>query len=244
MKKFLKEKTVYLMGNIIILIIGYFLIHKGLLETDKNNATIFISIGTSLIATSIVLFLDLWRIFAKDNVLKKVNSIIFDAGVNDIFKKRKLDKYDSLILDVKDEICISGYSLSGFYESYKDILIDKLNNSSSLKIKILIVDPSSEFSRDRERLEGNATGIFLNNINKLNETFSVFDNVEIKSMKTPLTTMIYKIDDVLFIGPHFYKTSSASTPTMELSRSGWMYDAYMSEFYRMWDDSNTLTLSN
>jgi len=237
--KYFKEKIVYLLTNIIILFIGYSLIREGIIEADKNIASIYISIGASLIATAIVLFLDLWREVAKDNILKKVNSIIIKAGIHDVYPGRKLEKYDNLIANCKEEILISGYSLNGFFESYNSIIKSKLDSGQDLKIKVLIVNPNSNFSKERERQEGYKEGeMFKGHVARLIESFKDYDNIEIKLLDSPLTTMIYKIDNVLFIGPHFHKTSSASTLTYELTDTGWLYKSYINEFNRMWDEAN------
>ncbi len=67
--------------------------------------------------------------------------------------------------------------------------------------------------------------------------FKGIDNIKIKKISTPLTTMIYRIDDILFIGPHFYKKSSKSTVTYEINKQGWIFNEYLEEFERLWKDA-------
>jgi hypothetical protein len=52
--------------------------------------------------------------------------------------------------------------------------------------------------------------------------------------------MIYKIDDVMFIGPHFYKKKSKSTLTIEISEGQWLFNEYQNEFNRMWEDAQQI----
>lgn len=232
------ERKIYLITNVLIWLLGIFLIYVGLTSCDKTWGAINISIGTSLIAAAIVTFLELWNQIAISKIMQSIKNVILDSGINSIYDKRDLDKYDQLIRNLNQSLDVTGYSLSAFYESYSDILKEKCAINPILKIRILFVDPDSEFSRHRAFLEEIPTGSYKDRVERLTNHFKDYPNIEIKKISTPLTTMIFRIDDTLFVGPHLYKKPSKSTVTMELSNKGWLFNEYIQEFERLWNDGS------
>ena len=61
---------------------------------------------------------------------------------------------------------------------------------------------------------------------RLKNKFGGIENIKLKQIDSPLTTMIFRIDDTMFIGPHFHKKPSKSTVTLELDKNGWMFEEY------------------
>jgi len=49
--------------------------------------------------------------------------------------------------------------------------------------------------------------------------------------------MIYRIDDIIFIGPHLYKRGSTTTVTLEIDNRGWLFREYEKEFEKLWTDA-------
>ena len=47
--------------------------------------------------------------------------------------------------------------------------------------------------------------------------------------------MIYRIDNVMYVGPYFYGKSSKSTNTIKLDKEGWLFQEYKVEFEHMWE---------
>jgi hypothetical protein len=237
---------IYILIGTIIFSVGFILILKSNIENIKNSpdlrkSAIYLAVGGSLVASAIVYFLDLVKEIYKANLQKKINNIIFDGGMEFIYDKRDLDKYDDLIKNVKNSIDISGYSLNAFNDSYSQILKEKLNSDSSIKIRILLVNPLSPFGREREAQENNEENTYLNSVNKIIKTYNKFDNVTIKTINCPLPTMFYRIDDSLFIGPHLYKKPSKATVTYEIRKNGWLFDTYQDDFDNLWESGQVCT---
>lgn len=46
--------------------------------------------------------------------------------------------------------------------------------------------------------------------------------------------MIYRIDDVMYVGPYFYKMNSKATNTFKLKKKGGVFEKYQEEFNNMW----------
>jgi len=239
--KFFRDQLIYLSINIVLFSLAFIFICKGYNpnNTDQKNA-IYLAIGTSLIAAGIVALLELWKDLSKNKMLERINNIILDGGLDQVFPKRDLDKYDHLMNNLSSKLDITGYSLNAFYESYVDLIVEKVRQIPSINIRILVVSPESEFSKHRATLEGKSYESVKNSIDRLKKKFSSFENINIKQINTPLTTMIFKIDNVMFVGPHFYKKPSKSTLTIELNRDGWLYEEFEKEFEKLWRDGTEL----
>lgn len=238
MIKYLLNKKVYILINIIILLLGYFLISKGmnLIKYNPTASNIYVSIGTSLIATGIVVFLDLWKKLTIKKITEKIQNVINESGIEQVSKKRDLDRYDDLINDLKESLDICGYSLGGFFESFSDTIKSK----NKTKVRVLFVNPDSEASKKRAEIEGKSIVLFKEKFETFKNYFKEDSHIEIKTIDIPLSSMIYRIDEVMFIGPHFYKKQSKSTLTVELAKNKWLFDEYQQEFNRMWDDANPI----
>ena len=239
--KFFRDQIVYLLINLVIFLFAFLFIFIGYNpdNTDRKNA-IYLAIGTSLIAAGIVGTFEFWKELSKNKMLEKINNVILEGGLDYIFPKRDLDKYDYLMRNLSSKLDITGYSLNAFYESYVDLIVEKVRQIPSINIRILVVSPESEFSKHRATLEGKSYESVKNSIDRLKKKFSSFENINIKQINTPLTTMIFKIDNVMFVGPHFYKKPSKSTLTIELNRDGWLYEEFEEEFEKLWRDGTEL----
>lgn len=233
----LKKKKVYVGTTAIVFIFGFVLVLWGI-DVDQNQIknTILVSVGTSLIAGGITAVLDLFKNINKDKIYQNLDRVILQAGIEDVYKKRDLDEYDELINSSKESIDVMGYSLRGFFQSYKDILVDKAKKNSNFKVRILLVNPDSEFSKWREENEdGKEFGTYKKSLNVIQTGFEASPNIEIRLIDAPLSYMIYRIDNVMYVGPYFYGKSSKSTNTIKLDKEGWLFQEYKLEFEHMWE---------
>ncbi|MBK0379324.1 hypothetical protein [Mucilaginibacter segetis] len=239
--RFLWKNSIYLLVNIIILLLGAYLIKSGTCldvnSSDQSNSTISISIGTSLIAASIVMFLDLFRQLSISRIFAQLQNIVYDAGLQHIYKKRDIDKYDDLVSEMSSSLDIVGYSLGAFFESYSDILQVK-TNKNPVNLRIMLVDPDSLFSKNRAQNELKSEGAFREKITTMLRFFKGNSKVEIRFFHSPISSMIFRIDKVMFVGPHFYKKQSKATTTMEIKQGHWLFEEYQQEFERMWADAS------
>lgn len=234
-----KRKKLYLGTIGFLFVIGTIFIFWGIdVHEDIIKNTILVSVGTSLIAGGITTVLDLFRNTEKGQVFEKADALILEAGVDNIYNKRDLDEYDQIVKRAKNSIDVMGYSLRGFYQSYKDILTEKANKDYDFKVRILLVDADTASSEWRERNEdGKVRGIYKESIEVIKTGFRNIPNIEIRVIDIPLGHMIYRIDNVMYVGPYFYKKNSKSTNTLKLSKEGWLFKEYQYEFDRMWNDA-------
>jgi len=231
----------YFFVNLIIFCVGYIFILKGC--SQDNNAqvnVVYISIGTSLIASGIVMFLELFREILKGQLFKRIYNIIFEGGLEFLYEKRDLDKYDSLMKNIKKKVDITGYTLNAFYESYSDLIIEKVKANPGIIIRIILVNPDSEFSKNRAKLENRKHESFKDSVERIKSSFHGYTNIKLRQIDSPLSTMIFRIDDIIFAGPHLHKKTSKSTLTMELNKKGWLFAEYEMEFERLWNDAKPL----
>jgi hypothetical protein len=140
---------------------------------------------------------------------------------------------------VSEQLDITGYSLSNFYDSFKTVLVERLQNSPSLRVRFLVVDPKTVYSEMRERLEGHVAGTFATRFEVLRRTFHSTPNVEIRLYAENITTMIFQIDKAMFVGPQFLSSPSKSTVTLEIEegKDVWLFRTYQNEFDAMWNRS-------
>lgn len=235
------RKSAYVLVNILIFFFGFLFIFKGYHRGDTGQRdALYLSIGSSLIAAGLVTVVDLWKELMRSKLLAKVSNIILDAGIEHVYRKRDLDQYDALMSRLHERLDVAGYTLNAFYESYAEILVEKLKTSPSLNVRILVVDPASMFAKNRAQLEDKRPTSFKDSIERLKGRFGPFDNVHIRQLDSPLSTMIFRIDDVMFAGPHLHRKPSKSTLTFELNRVGWLFDEYDKEFTRLWESSAAL----
>ena len=233
---FIKKKS-YLFINIIVLLLGVCGTMVSFQRTD-NFGIVLMSISTAFISGALIAFLELWRTATNDIIYENINEIVLAGGVENVYKKRKLDEYDALI-EKSYSIDISGYSLRAFSQSYQNIIIEKLSKDPRFRLRMLVVDPLSEVSKNRERVEhrGKNNNVFKTSCDGLYDTFCDVPGVEIRMIDCALSTMIYRIDDIMYVGPQFVKEPSSATFTMRLKRGGWVFDTFQDEFDKLWSIS-------
>jgi hypothetical protein len=227
--------------NCIILLLGYLFILWGCASVNSAiRSSIYISIGASLIASGIVLFLDVWRVLARESVVSQVLRVLVDAGVHDVYPKRDLDRYDLQMARAQHVIDVAGYTLNAWYESYADLVVQKSQENRELRVRILLVKPDSVFSIHRAKLEGKSEASVKDSFERIRGKFAACSNVEIRMIDSCLTTMLFRIDENMYVGPHFYGKPSKGTVTLELGSSGWLFREFDAEFGRMWNGSTAV----
>ena len=170
----LEKQRFYLGTTALVFLFGVIFVFWGIdVREDIIKNTILVSVGTSLIAGGIVAILDLFSNVGREQVYRNIDNIILNAGVESTYNKRDLDEYDLLIESAQKSIDVMGYSLRGFYQSYKDILLKKIEQNREFKIRILLVDPDSMSSKWRENNEdGKYKGVYKESLEVLKLGFA------------------------------------------------------------------------
>ncbi|HZK55521.1 MAG TPA: hypothetical protein VFC84_15215 [Desulfosporosinus sp.] len=223
-----KCKRSYIIINFVFFILGISMLFFSFNTTGKYWGAIGFSFGTTFSAGAIVSFLDLLRNTSQTLSVESMNNIL-SAGFKQVNKHRDLEEYYSIIGCAKS-IDIAGYSLRGFMQSHKET-IGKLSLNDGFKLRIVFVDPESEISKNREIVEeGKCKGLFETSYQSVCDILGPMHGVEIYKVNFALSTMIFRIDDVMYIGPHFVKEASKTCLTMKLDSKGWAFDEFQREF--------------
>ena len=224
--------------NIIILLVGAILILVGFfLTTDWK--IVLISIGCSLMATAIAVFLSSSYLIK----LRRIEELINEWGLVAMFTTRaemNLDS-DEEFSDLSDCIDIVAFGLESFRNSPKiDVFKEKV--AAGLKVRILTLKPSSELLiiRDKEesKLEGTtaasieALKIWVESIRQIAPTA----NIRIKYYDSLPQGFYWRQDDSLYIGPYLYNKISQQTITYKFRSGSKGFDYYKQYFEALWND--------
>jgi hypothetical protein len=222
-----QKLLVYTLIVVVLLLSGILCIVLG------NGPTV--SIGTSLVASGAVGVLELiYRRITVDET--SIDDSIRESGLHAIYDHRGLDRYRTLMESVT-RLDIAGYSLRSFRESFGQTLLHRMERGVTVQVRFLVVDPKSQHSRTRETLEGHPKGVFSKSIEDLINAFGNKPNVEIRLLPGDLTTMVFRLDNTMFVGPQFTSRPSRSTATLEIveQRNAWLFHQYEQEFDTMWN---------
>ena len=148
---------VILLMGIIFVLIGAFVVKDGKIET------ILISIGTSMISSSIVSFLTSIYIF-KYQRAKDISEI---WGISSIQEQRavmniQVDKY---MQKAKNHIDILAYGLKSLRENRTETIKNALKRN--VKIRIITVNPNNDLLALKDRDENKVKGSTAESINEL-----------------------------------------------------------------------------
>jgi hypothetical protein len=98
-----------------------------------------------------------------------------------------------------------------------------------------MVDPESPFSVHRAEQEGKSAASVKDSYERIRKTFAQCKGTELRIVDTWLTSMIFRIDDAMYVGPHLFERPSKSTLTFELDAMGWLFVEFEREFGRLWE---------
>jgi len=234
--RMLARRWCFILGTLFVFAVGTLLVTMGTASARSPTLkSVLIGVGTSLLASGVVMLLEVWREIQRLSLLGNVNQIIFDAGLHAIHDHRDLEEYYDRVSKARYKIDITGYSLNAFMDSHAEVVKAKATDSRApMSVRLLLVNPDSEFSKNRARQENRDPSEFSRSVERVREAFGDCDNAEVRLLDAPLSTMIFRIDNVMYVGPQFYATTSKRTLTLSLKHDGWLFRAYEEEFDRMW----------
>lgn len=226
--------------NLISLIIGLILLIIGFFCKD-NLYTILISIGTSIIASSVIAFLSARYLIHKN----KIKDIMEKWGLEGIYSTRAdMNLSSNKYLErAEKEIDIMALGMRSFRDAKGDLIKKKVKNG--VRIRILTVYPESFFIAQREKDEKKVEGEIKRTIDDLivwvKELQNVSPNINKVQLKTyntyPLESYL-RIDDHIFIGPNMYKKLSQQTISYEFKGNSEGFQYYNKYFNDLWEDKS------
>ena len=203
-------------------------------------STIFYSVGASLIASSIVALLTSMYIYKK-NKIKELSEYWGLAGLYETRQKMNIE-CDIYLEDMRDVLHIIAFGLRSFRDSKKQLIETKVKKG--LEIKILTMNPESDFLKQREKDEKKAEGSIKYEILQLQKWIEELKNIspnpekiELKFYNAATLDFYFRIDNHLFIGPYLYGKDSQQTFSLEFDdKAGFKY--YSDYFADLWNDKD------
>ncbi|MCI5161033.1 MAG: hypothetical protein D3917_03220 [Candidatus Electrothrix sp. AX5] len=245
----MKFKTITILNSLIFLI-GFALSAIGIiLEAEKTGTffciprsaiqNILISVGCSIIATSIISFIMTWYL----NDDKEARRVIDNWGLKNIEVRSALNYEINEKLDnMKDGMDIVVFGMKNFLAAKKQLLEDKIEKGRS--IRILTIAPDSKYVAQRELEEKEPPGQIRNSIAELIswaervKSQKKRGTIEVKTYDSLPQDMYQKVDKYVYIGPLHYETPSQQTIAYEYRPGSKGAKYYSDYFLKLWEDSN------
>lgn len=225
--------------NFIVLLIGILATIIGVfLHDNKDASTILISVGASLVASAIVTYLSSIYIYKR----KKEKELIDYWGITSIYKTRQEmnRSCEEHMQQIEKQMDIIAFGLRSFRDSQGKFIKSKIKNG--LKLRILTIDPNSEFLRQREMDEKKTEGSIKDSINQLIQWADEINKelkkqaVEIRIYNALPLDFYFREDDYCFVGPYQYGKDSQQTISYEFHKKGKGFSYYQEYFEDLWND--------
>ena len=229
--------------NVLVFLTGLVSAVIGMLPLiDGTLSVVLISVGASLIASSIVSYLTSIYIFG----MKKEKKITEYWGLNAIYETRQRmnDSCDIATNAAENNLDIVAFGLRSFRDAKTDLISEKVKKG--MKVRILTIHPDSEFLKQRERDEKKNEGDIRKTIIDLYEWVEELsniapkkENVSIKFYDALPLDFYFRVDGTLFIGQYLYKIDSQQTISFEFRDNAKGFDYYTKYFESiLWSDKH------
>jgi hypothetical protein len=208
------------------------------IDNSINLKSLFLGVGCSLIASSIVILITSNYTFR----YSKVKDLTERWGLYGIYESRQEMNNDSNIelKKAKSSIDIMAWGLSGLRSIHDDLIKDKVRRG--LKIRILCPNQDSPYVLTRALEEGSAEEQIRQNILDLKAWIIELrsrapspNNVEMKCYTALPQDHYMRIDRNIYIGPYLFKKLSQQTISFSF-KYGEMYEFYTQYFNKLWED--------
>lgn len=203
---------------------------------DKTISVILLSIGTSTLASAIVSFLN-YRYLIRQN---DATQIIDMWGINKIYSTRaeiNVETNELLKHTKKLEMCAMG--LKGFRDAQGKTIEERVKEG--MFIKILTLDPDSQFLSIIDKTEGLIIGSTKTDIisliewvDKLKKLQIVENQILIKTYDHYPYDFYFNMDGIVFTGPYQNKTSQ-QTITYKYDKNTKGSKVYIEYFDSLWE---------
>ena len=175
----------------------------------------------------------------------KQNSINNTWGLKEIFETRqKMNiRLNEAWEDLQNNLDIIGFGFKSFRDAHTNSVIEKVEKG--LKIRILTLNPFSQFVKQREKdeLELNEsikkTIIDLEKwVAKLKKASSDENNIQLKFYNSLPLEFYWKQEEILCVGPYLHGIGSQQTVTFEYEKGTNGYKFYCNYFENLWNNED------
>jgi len=236
-KRITDKKMIIILINIIIIICG-----GSLLLSFPNNQNL-LNIGAGLLASGIVAIF--YLIYPQID-LERDYLRFRKMGLLEVYPRRDQSKeYENLLKKAEKFIDVLGLGLNQFREDNEAIIKEKA--LQGVEIRLLVIDPKSPVTAVRSYQENDLAGEmikipiqklkrYVNEVNESIENEKKGKKIQIKYYNAVSSTMIFRIDNVMFVGPYFHKIPSRTTITFKIENDTEIFNQYSRHFNDLWND--------
>lgn len=236
-KKITDKKMIIILINIIIIVCG-----GSLLLSFPNNQNL-LNIGAGLLASGIVAIF--YLIYPQID-LERDYLRFRKMGLLEVYPRRDQSKeYENLLKKAEKNIDVLGLGLNQFREDNEAIIKEKA--LQGVEIRLLVIDPKSPVTAVRSYQENDLAGemikipikkleIYVKEVNKNIDKSNKGKKIQIKYYNAVSSTMIFRIDNVMFVGPYFHKIPSRTTITFKIENDTEIFNQYDRHFNELWND--------
>ena len=233
------EQTNASLINLVIGCIGIICLFSALAIDHEDGRNILLSIGCSLLASTVVSYLTSKYLIR----MNRVKNIVENWGLESIFETRQEmnRSTDTAFEYLEKNLDIIAWGLKSFRDAKEKIVREKVERG--LKIRFVTLHPDSEYVNQREKDEKEIPGQIRLTILNLQEWIESLqkiapkpDNIQVKYYNSLPEDFYFRVDDHIFIGPYLYGISSQQTISYEFKSpaKGALY--YRDYFERLWND--------
>lgn len=237
------EQTSSNLINAFIFTIGIVCVLGSLLVPQENNdfKTIVLSVGCSLIATSIVSLLTSKYLIR----IRKTKDLINTWGLKAIYKTRQRmnASADESFENLENNLDIIAWGLKNFRDGKGDKVLQKVKKG--LKIRIIAPHSESKIVIKRAEEEQEVPEQIKNTIIKLEKWVQDLkgsaknpEDIQLRFYHHLPQEFYFRQDNNIFIGPYRYGMSSQQTISYEFKSPGEGFDDYKDYFEKLWNDSD------
>ncbi len=225
--------------NLVTCCIGIICLFSALFTENQDGKNILLSIGCSLIASSVVSYLTSKYLVR----INRIKHIVEHWGLSAIFETRQeMNRNTDIAFEsLEKNLDIIAWGLKSFRDAKDKIVREKVKRG--LKIRFITLHPDSEYVKQRERDEKEVPGQIKNTILNLQEWINDLkviapdpDNIQVKYYDSLPEDFYFRVDDHVFIGPYLYGISSQQTISYEFKTPAKGASYYQDYFERIWID--------
>jgi hypothetical protein len=225
--------------NAVIFCIGVLSLITAFIFNFPDLKNILISVGCSLIASSIVSYLTSKYLIR----VNRIKGIIEYWGLEAIYETRQeMNRSTDIAFNaLENNLDIIAWGLKSFRDAKDKIVKEKVKHG--LQIRIIALDPDSQYVKQRERDEKEVEGQIKQTIehltqwiNELKEISPDPANIQIRYYNRLPEDFYFRVDDHIFIGPYLYGKSSQQTISYEFTGTSQGFTYYKDYFEKLWTD--------
>lgn len=225
--------------NIIVCFVGiFFILVSVIIGTGNTISIIFISIGTSILASGVISFINYFSKIREENY----KHMLRYWGLSEIYKTRaEMNSESNKELKKAKTLEICAMGLKGYRDAQTPLIKSRV--SKGLNIKILTLSPDSKYALEIDKTEGILEGSTKDSIKELIKWIDEIKKeqkydgqIELRTYDHYPYDFYFSIDGNLYIGPYQNKTSQ-QTITYRFKKDSEGYKYYKNYFDILWQNS-------